>query len=470
MRVANVLKTTVFRVSALYVLIFAVSLAVLGAATYSFTAASLRRRLDHRIQRQTNQFIADYRTGGLLSVGKAVSLAETFHPNGALDYAVVSNGQRIAGHLTKWPSQPGWATLRYPEADGDTGQRRFLVTDLAGGSLLAVAADPEQIVEIEQAILDGFLSAFGAVLLLGAIGGIGLSVALLRRVDNIRQTAQAIIAGDISRRIPLHGANDDFDRLAETLNRMLDRIAELMESLKDVSANIAHDLKTPLARLRQQLETAEAEQYSERNASLRASIALVDEILVTFSALLRIAQIESGTRRAGFTLLDLSELFSTIAETFAPAAEDAGQSLSAEIQPDLWTAGDRELLTQMLANIVENAIRHTPAGTRILISLHQAKGKLLGTISDNGAGVPGPDRDHIFKRFHRLSDTVPGSGLGLSLVKAVADIHGIPITLEDANPGLKVAMKFESSHVPGIAIQPKGPDPIRRTNTSEIDL
>jgi signal transduction histidine kinase len=470
MRVANVLKTTVFRVSALYVVAFTACLAVLGAATYSFTAASLHRRLDHRIRQQMNSFVTDYHTGGLPSLKKAVSVAETFHPNGALDYAVVSHGQRVAGHLTKWPSQPGWATLAYPEADGDTGQRRFLVTDLVGGGLLAVAADPEQIVEIEQAILDGFLSAFGAVLLLGAIGGIGLSVSLLKRVDNIRQTAQAIIAGDISRRIPLHGANDDFDRLAETLNRMLDRIADLMESLKDVSANIAHDLKTPLARLRQQLEAAEAKSDGERNASLRASIDLVDEILATFSALLRIAQIESGTRRAGFTLLDLSELFSTIAETFAPAAEDAGQSLSAEIQPDLWTAGDRELLTQMLANIVENAIRHTPPGTRILIGLHQEKGKLLGTVSDNGAGVPGPDRDHIFKRFHRLSDTIPGSGLGLSLVKAVADIHGIPITLEDANPGLKVAMEFESSDVPGITIQAKIPDPRRRTNTSGINL
>jgi signal transduction histidine kinase len=453
MRIANVFRTTTFRVTALYVVAFAACLAVLGVATYSLTANSLLLHLDQRIRREVSQLANDYRKDGLVRLEKIVGVHETSRPNGALDYAVIRDGKRVAGHLTKWPSQPGWTTLSYPESDGDIGQRRYLVTNLAGGVVLAVAADPEQADEVKEAIFSGFLSAFSAVLLLGIVGAVGLSLALLKRVENIRQTAQAIIAGDLSRRIPLRGTNDDLDRLSRTLNNMLDRIAELMESLREVSANIAHDLKTPLARLRQQLESAQAHLNGDRAVSLQGSINLVDDILATFSALLRIAQIESGTRRAGFALVDLSDIFSTIAETFAPAAEDAGQSFVANIEPALWTIGDRELLTQMLVNIVENAIRHTPAGTRIEVSLRRANGKIACSVADNGPGIPSAERDHVFARFHRLSDAVPGSGLGLSLVKAVADIHAISIKLDDAAPGLKVTMEFALKHGPEMAVE-----------------
>jgi len=171
----------------------------------------------------------------------------------------------------------------------------------------------------------------------------------------------------------------------------------------------------------------------------------VDEILATFSALLRIAQIEAGTRRAGFAVVDLSDVFATVAEAFAPAAEDAGQILTASITPDLRITGDRELLTQMLANMVENAIRHTPTGTRIELTLRHDNGNIVGEISDNGPGVPAEERERIFHRFHRLESGrgVPGSGLGLSLVKAVADIHAIAITAGDALPGLRVTMRFK---------------------------
>jgi signal transduction histidine kinase len=225
-----------------------------------------------------------------------------------------------------------------------------------------------------------------------------------------------------------------------------------LESLREVSANIAHDLKTPLARLRQRLEAAQTQSPDDREAVLEASTAHVDEILATFSALLRIAQIEAGTRRAGFTVVDLSDVFATVAEAFAPAAEDAGQILTASITPDLHVRGDRELLTQMLAKLVENAIRHTPAGTRIELTLGHDNGtilgaitdNILGAITDNGPGVPAEERERIFHRFHRLESSrgVAGSGLGLSLVKAVADIHGVAITAGDALPGLRVTMRF----------------------------
>ena len=444
MRQPRVLQTTTFRLAALYVAAFAVSVAALGVVIYFVTASALAQRLDARIASDMRELRHDYQSGGLNGLVAAVGAHERIHPNGALEYAVVDHGKRIAGDLSRWPAAPGWSTLAYVEREGDEGHRRFLVANLGKDISLTVAADPEQVDEVKEAIFDGFLSAFGAVLVLGVVGGIGLSLALLRRVEAIRGTAEAIIAGDFSHRIPVRGSGDDIDRLSQTLNSMLDRIAELMVGLREVSANIAHDLKTPLARLRQRLETARTQAGCTRDAAIESAIIQVEEILATFSALLRIAQIEAGTRRAGFAVLDLSDVFVTVADAFAPAAEDAAQSLTKSIAPDLHIVGDRELLTQMLANLIENAIRHTGAGAAISVNLHRVADGIVGSVSDNGPGVPVAERDRIFRRFYRLpqSYSVPGSGLGLSLVKAVANIHGIALIVEDAAPGLRIRMRF----------------------------
>jgi signal transduction histidine kinase len=440
----RIAQTTTFRLAAIYVAGFAASVAALGVIIYFVTANALERRLDGQVESDMRALQTEYQSAGLSRLVAAVSEHEHAHPNGALDYAVLAQGKRAAGHLSRWPTTAGWSTLPYTESDGEEGLRRFIVANLGAGVTLVVAADPEQIDAVKEAIFDSFLSAFGAVLLLGVLGGIGLSIALLRRVEAIRSTADAIIAGDLSRRIPVRGSGDDLDRLSQTLNHMLDRIRELMESLRQVSANIAHDLKTPLTRLRQRLEKAQTQPDEARKAALASGVAQVDDILATFGALLRIAQIEAGTRRAGFAPVDLSEIFITVADAFAPAAEDTGRTLTATITPSLNTVGDRELLTQMLSNLVDNAIRHTGTGAAIAIDLHPHKDGIVASVSDSGPGVPAAERERIFQRFHRLAESqpVPGSGLGLSLVKAVADIHGILLTLEDAAPGLRIKMRF----------------------------
>ena len=447
MRPPKILQTTTFRLAAIYVAGFALAVAAFGIVTYFVTARTLERRLDSAIAVDMKALQADYRTGGLSQLLSAVSVHEHSHPNGPLDYAVIVNGSRVAGRLTTWPFVPGWSTLPYRESEGDDARRRFLVANLKEGVTLVIAADPEEVDEIKEAIFYGFLSAFGAVLVLGIVGGIGLSLTLLRRVEMIRRTAEAIIAGDLSRRVPLRGSGDDLDRLSQTLNHMLDRIGELMESLHEVSANIAHDLKTPLARLRQRLEVARMQPDEMRKAAVETAVAEVDDILATFAALLRIAQIEAGTRRSGFAEVNLSETFATVAEAFAPAAEDAGQTLKATIAPNLTTNGDRELLTQMLANLIDNAIRHAGSGAAIVIELHRRGKRIVGCVSDNGRGVPVAEHELIFRRFHRSpeSRSVSGSGLGLSLVKAVADIHGIAVHAEDATPGLRIVMRFPRS-------------------------
>lgn len=444
MRPPDVLGTTAFRVTAIFVAGFAVSLALLGTIIYLIAAHSLAHGLDLRIEAEMHALNAAYRAGGLSKLTEAVNSRERVHPNGALDYGVIADGREVAGHLLGWPSQTGWSTLDYVEADGDQGRRRFLLVGLDPGISAAVAGDPEEVEQVKRSILDSFLSAFGAVLVLGTAGGFALSIVLLRRVETIRRTAEAIIAGDLSQRIPVRGSNDDFDRLSDTLNRMLDRIRELMESLREVSADLAHQLKTPLARLRQRLESALNDPERTSNRELESAVAQVDEILSTFSALLRVVQIEAGTRRSGFAVVDLSEIFTTVAEAFSPAAEDAGHSLATSIASGIAITGDRELLTQMLANLVENAIQHNESGTLISMDLHRDGAQILGSVSDNGRGIPVAERERVFNRFHRLPEShgTPGSGLGLSLVRAVADLHAIDVTAEDADPGLRVSMCF----------------------------
>ncbi len=456
MRPARVFRTATFRLAALYVLLFAVSVAVLGTVVYLVTAAALERRLDARIASEMSTMQAVFRAGGLARLEAEVKIHQRTHPAGPLDYLITdAGGARLTGDLPIAPPPLGWSNSSHKESDGDVSHRRVLTAALAGGAQLAIAADREQIDELEESIFDGFASAFAAVIALGSIGGIALSLALLKRVETVRRTAEAIIAGDLAQRVPVRGTGDDFDRLSDTLNRMLDRIGELMESLRQVSTDIAHDLKTPLARLRQRLEIMQtrAQTGQEQSAGIETAIAQVDEILGIFGALLRIAQIEAGTRRAGFGEFDLSAVFANVADAFAPAAEDAGKRLDAKIKPAIRFVGDRELLTQMLANLVENAIRHTPVGTRIEVALGSDHERIVGMVMDNGPGAPAEERERIFQRFYRLeqSRSTPGSGLGLSLVKAVADLHGITLEVRDAEPGLRIVMRFPDGRQAGEA-------------------
>jgi signal transduction histidine kinase len=277
-------------------------------------------------------------------------------------------------------------------------------------------------------------------------GGLLLSSRFLKRIETINRTAEAIIEGDINRRIPRRGAPDDLDRLAATLNRMLDRTTSLMESLRHVSNDVAHDLRTPLGRLRNFLDDAKrtASSPEEYRTTIDHAVSEVDGILDTFGAILRIAQIESGSRRSGFQRLLLSDLVADVCDTCAPSMEDAGKPLRTDIQPNLWLQGDRELLVQSLVNLLENAIAYTPAGVIVTVSLRQGPHGIELDVADNGAGVPEAERKRIFERFYRVeqSRTPAGSGLGLSIVAAVAELHAAEVSASDNKPGLKIGLIF----------------------------
>lgn len=464
MRPVRIFRTAGFRLAALYAALFGVSVIVLFAVVYWLVGGALRQQMAANIEGDVAALVEDHRSGGLSHVAEAVARRLRSGLHRTTFYLLRdAAGRKLAGNLPNLlPARAGWQNLptsldtENAADDGpDAGnERRVLAfgTALPDGAFLVVGEDPDRIDEVEEAIVRAFGWAFAVTLLLGGIGGTALSFGFLRRVDAINRTIRRIVDGRLSDRVPTRGANDELDRLALNLNEMLDRVQMLMESLRQVSNDIAHDLRTPLSRLRQQLESArdEARSMADYEAAVDAAIADADAILGMFAALLRIAQIEAGTRRAAFSALDLSSLFRSIAETYGAVAEEREQTLTAEIEPGIHGRGDRELLTQMLANLVENAIRHTPRGARIRLALERRAAGPLGSVADNGPGIPGEAREKVFRRFFRLerSRSTAGSGLGLSLVAAVADLHGIAVTLADNEPGLKVMLQFAPATSP----------------------
>ncbi len=431
-------RSTSARLAAVYTAAFALSVVILGAITFFTTRAAMRQQFDARINAEASALAQEFNTEGLTGVVQAVEERE--RTPGALDYGLQAPDGRAAGRaaggspMRRLAGRPcAWLTPR-----GPAESLRVLTTTLPQGYRLVVGDDDERSEALQETVLQGFGWAFAGVVVLGVLGGYGLSFDVHRRLAAMTGAAEAIIDGDLARRIPVRGSDDDLDRLAVTFNRMLDRIATLMESLRQVSSDIAHDLRTPLTRLRQRLEASRTlRRPADRAEALAGALEDVDAILDTFAALLRIAQIESGARRAAFRPVDLTALARGVVDDFAPSAEDAGQALGIEDGGPLVVEGDRELLTQMLVNLVENALRHAGAKAAVRVRTAREGADVIVQVADNGPGVPAEDRRRVFDRFYRLerSRSTPGSGLGLALVAAVARLHGAVVSLSDAEPG-----------------------------------
>ncbi len=450
MPLPRLLRTATFRLSALYAILFGACVLLLGAAAFWSTRAALEKQLTRRIEAEMMLLEQEFRARGI--DGLVAQVQQRARVKGTLDYFVVDPaGKRLAGDLPAGSDGLGWVEYDTgPDGAVEQGEEnehvRVLVRQLDGGFRVGVGEDLEQVGELEETLLGILASALGIVLVLGVGGGLLLSAAFLRRVDMITRTADAIIDGDLSRRIERTGSGDDFDHLSATLNAMLDRIEGLMENLRQVSSDIAHDLRTPLSRLRQDLEEAQKRELTAAEFSrvVEGAVAEADVLLETFSALLRIAQIEAGTRRSAFRPVDLSEVLRTVVEAYAPAIEESRRTLRAEIADGVQVNGDRGLLSQLFVNLVENALHHTPSGTAITLRLsHQGAGA-LAEVADTGPGIPPEERAKVFRRFYRLerSRTTPGSGLGLSTVAAIVELHHAAIELSDNGPGLRVVIRF----------------------------
>ncbi len=437
MPLPRLLRTASFRLAALYAALFGGSVLLLGVVVFCSTRSALEDQVRRRIEAEVALLQDEFRSKPLENL--VATIQERTRAAANLDYFLVdSAGKRLAGDLPFVPDRLGWVEIdtghnKSGEQAGENERVRALITQLDGGIRLGVGEDLELVGEMEDTLLGALGSALGIVLVLGIGGGLVLGAGFLRRVDAITRTAEAIIAGDLSRRIERTGSGDDFDRLSATLNAMLDRITGLMENLRQVSSDIAHDLRTPLSRLRQGLEEAKDRDLTaaDYKSAVERAVEDADALLGTFSALLRIAQIEAGTTRSGFRAVDLSDVMRTVAEAYAPAAEESRRTVRTHIAEDVQIRGDRELLTQLFANLVENALHHTPPGTTITLRLARQSTAAIADVADDGPV--------------ERSRTSVGNGLGLSLVAAIAEIHCATIELLDNHPGLRATIRFSGA-------------------------
>ena len=452
MRLPRTTRTVTFRLALTHAALFAVCAAVLFGIVYSAVITFARRQLETAVSSELSALAGEDDPTGLDELSAAIEArSRDLAREGHYYRLQSSDGRRVAGNLPAMSVAPEWRKLPIPGSavlppDDEPHAVLVQARPLQTGGALFVGRDERELTDLEEVLEQTFAWTAAAALALAVLVGLVTSRGYLKRIEAVNETTRTIIeGGDITARIPVQGTQDEFDRLAANLNAMLARIQALMEGLRQVSADIAHDLRTPLTHLRQRLEVARSQAVSvpDYDALVDATIADTDAILKTFAALLRIAQVEAGTRRTGFTELSLSELCAAIAEIYGPVAEDNGQQIRASLAPNVWTRGDRELLTQLLANLVENAIRHTPSGTRISLTLRLDHNPCI-VVADDGPGIPAAIRPHVFQRFFRgdHSRSSDGTGLGLSLVRAVADLHEIRIDLQDNNPGLRVSLSF----------------------------
>lgn len=458
-RAANTLRSSTFRLAVLYVLLLGVSVGILMAFIYWSTAGYMDRQTAATIEAEIRGLAEQYRRRGLAGLSSVISERVARDPLGSSVYLLVDdNLEPLAGNLDRWPTgfphSEGWLRFRLRERGPDRAEEhaaRGQVFLLRGG-LRLVGRDVRDLEATRALILDALAWGLAITAALALLGGWLMSAGVMRRLETINQTAGEIMAGDLSRRVPLNGSGDDFDALAANLNRMLERIEQLMAGVRQVSDNIAHDLRTPLTRVRTKLELLLTELDGCENARALAAetIADTEEMLATFNALLRIARIESGARRAAFSPLDLAALTEDLAELYEPLAAERGQSLTLRLDGPARVTGDRDLLFQALANLVDNAIKYTPPGGTIalaVVSRTAGEDDVTVTIRDSGPGIPPQARERVLDRFVRLDDSrsTPGSGLGLSLVKAVLDLHQASIALGGDAGGLIVTIRFRDA-------------------------
>ena len=436
-------QSTGVRLAAIFTAGFALAVAILGAVTIIATRSALEKQFDNRIVAEMDAIQIDFNEGGLR--GMLTEIRERREDPSELAYGVVTvKGAPVDGPLAGAAPPPGWSTSQV-NVGGRARAYRMLARDLPGGYRLIVGDDLDRMQDLSRSVFLGFGLAFVGVVGIGAAGGFAMARAVERRLGAITGTAEAIIDGDLARRVPVDASDDDLARLARTVNRMLDRIGGLMESLRQVSSDVAHDMRTPLNRLRQKLESGlRGAGDGAHRAEIEGALKDVDAILATFAAVLRIAEVEAGARRAAFRTMDLEVLTRTAFEDFAPAAEDAGKALALGSIAAVRIEGDPDLITQMLVNLIENALNHTPAGSKVVMSLSVHAGRPVLSVADDGPGIPAAERQKVLERFYRLerSRSTAGSGLGLALVAAIARLHRAEIQLLDADPGLEAKIVF----------------------------
>lgn len=445
------LRSLTLRLTLIYMALFCASVGIMLAVTYVGGVWRPLRQVEAQVTRESEALVATYGGEGRDGLIRALE-RRVAAPQGRTPYHVLiaAGGAVVASNLVDWPKVSSREWLRYEfgtYASGTEEEHEAVMRDIAlpGSYRLLVGLDTEDLDEREDLIVQALSWGAGMSLVLGLLGGLVMTFAVNQRLDRINRAARAVIAGDLSGRVTLHGSGDDFDQLSATLNEMLARIEGLVAAISRVSDNIAHELRTPLARLRAELEElAFASDEAEISARTGAALEEADRLQSIFEALLRIARLQSGPQEA-MDPVDLSALLEDAIELHRPAAEDRGQGFITRIAPGLVIPGDRDLLFQMVSNLLDNAIKFTPPGGVVCLeAVFRERGVEL-LVVDNGPGVPADDRPRILERFYRGGGSAAsGFGLGLSLVAAAAAAHHAELRLEDAAPGLRVVIRFRA--------------------------
>jgi signal transduction histidine kinase len=444
MRRARLWRSTPFRLAMTFGMVFVIAFVITGFVTYRFLKQELLRELDASIMEIHALISSTYAADDLEDL---ISTVNTYAQLNRADQRIFSvidaDGKEIAGNFSGKSLPDGISNTSSQDIGlkGDVDYRA--ISAMIGDIRLIVGQSFNQTDRLENITFISFVWATALVIGLAVIGGVLLASRVQRRLDGIASAMASVSHGQLDARVPLHGNGDDIDTVSSQINQALDRLSILMETMRQVSSDIAHELKTPLNRLKMQAENAvSSEERGEPVTS--ALIGVLDEanqINATFEALLRISQIEAGARKTRFQQTDLTTLLTSVVEIYADVAEDSFMTLTTSIDrsTECLVLGDQELLTQMFVNLIENAIRHCPKGTRIEVSLERTSAHAVATIGDNGTGIPANERDMVFRRLYRLdkSRMTSGSGLGLSLVSAIADLHGGRVMLVDNNPGVR---------------------------------
>ncbi|MGX1347134.1 signal transduction histidine kinase [Bradyrhizobium elkanii] len=455
MLLAKTFKSSTFRLALIAIGAFGLIVSAIFAYVYWSTLSYVRDRSDRAIMTEQASLADAYARSG--RDGLTALIAQRVADKGFADhvYLLVGPGSTVlAGNLRQWPAgaaEKGWAEFRasLPQLSSGTSLLRGVTETLSNGDRLLVGRDISD--------LDGFMAQIRAagiavvVLIIGlaAAASIGVTRRTVGRIESINATSRAIMLSGLDQRIPLRGSHDEWDRVAENLNLMLDRIQTLMGDVKQVSENIAHDLRTPLTRMRGRLEKAyHAPRSGEGDAALIGdTIADLDAVLGMFASITRISEIETRARKGAFRTVNLVEIAGEVVELYDAAAEQVTTRLDLAGDQAVLVTGDRDLLFDAIANLVDNAIKHGRPGGRVTVTCDNDERGAVISIADDGPGIPADQHDRVFKRFYRLEQSryTPGNGLGLSLVAAVASLHGARIELRDNAPGLLCRLVFPAA-------------------------
>ncbi len=455
MILSKVFNSFTFRFMSGYVAGLSITVFLVLAAIYTLISRDYFTQVHNTIQEELDALTVTYQQGGAEAVSEFVEVHAG--PDRLIRFfflVVDENYEPIAGNLDRWPDprqyRDGWLgfDLKLLSGDWDEVGTEFVARSrtLDTGETVMVARHYADVINSAKLVSGALTRSLIATIVLGIIGGAIVASRLVRRIDDMNQSLNRIMSGDLSERIEVHDSHGDFRRMAENLNKMLDKIEQLMLGMRQVSDNIAHDLRTPLTRLRNKL--SDLQQSSNEPDRVQDLIDEADGLLATFSALLRIAQVESGNPRSGFTQVDVRTILLDVIELYEPLALEKNQTVETDLARVPALSGDRNLLFQAIANLVDNAIKYTPEQGKVMVRLWAQQEQVVIEVADSGPGVSPAERDKVLQRFYRVEASrseQPGNGLGLSLVNAVVKLHGGSVQLTDNFPGLRVSLRMPLS-------------------------